>query len=59
MNKIKSVNILDYYDGFGIIIYDDGGKRMEYSFDQEDSRKKLVDLFKRLGVKEVTYEEVC
>ena len=53
-NSIEQPNItvLDYYDGFGIVI---GDKR--FYFDQEDSRKRLIEMFEALGLK-AEYEEV-
>lgn len=49
-NKPK-VRIEEYYDGFAIYVDD---KR--FSFDQEESKENLVEMFKALGV-EATYEE--
>lgn len=51
-NKKPKIEINDYYDGFDIVI---DGER--FSFDQEDTREKLVDVFNKLGYYP-TYEEV-
>lgn len=47
------VLIEEMYDAFSITV---DGER--FYFDQEDDKKKLKDVFKKLGCK-VKYEEVC
>lgn len=53
---MKKVRIEDYYDGFGIIVYD-GDKETKFYFDQEDTREKMVEAFKALGI-DSEYESV-
>lgn len=50
------VRIEDLCDGFAIIVQD-GGTIKRFSFDQEDTLERLVDVFAALGL-EATYEEV-
>ena len=53
------ITILDEYDGFRIRVkLTKQGRNTEYHFDQEDSRKLMVDMFKKLGFINVRYEEV-
>ena len=49
---IASVKIEEYNDGFAIVV---GDKR--WTFNQEEDKEKLVEVFKALGFK-ATYEEV-
>ncbi len=45
--------IYDEHGGFGIIIGD-----KTFSFDDEDTREEMVEVFKALGHEDVEYEEV-
>ena len=49
---MPKVIIEESYDGFDIVV---GEKR--YHFDQEDSKKKMVAVFKSLGIKAI-YKEI-
>ena len=58
MSKPKDgIEIEDMSDGFAIVITKDGKENRTY-FDQEDTRKDLVKVFKDLGHKNVSYREV-
>jgi len=50
------VKILDSYDGFDILVEQDGSK-FQWHFDQEDTRENLVKVFEKLGI-EASYKEV-
>ena len=45
-------------DEFVIRIVFENGDKKRYRFEQEDDKKKLVEVFKALGFHNVTYEEV-
>ena len=49
---IANVKIEEFNDGFAIIV---GDKR--WTFDQEEDKQKLVEVFEELGFK-ATYDEV-
>ena len=55
--KIDSIGIEEDSDGFSIVINYEGGKEYRFRFEQEDSKKLLVNVFERLGFNS-TYEEI-
>ena len=59
-SAVKKVIISDYSDGFSIDVFFNNGKKQEtFSFDQEDTRLAMKNMFTMLGVKDVRYQEVC
>ena len=55
--KIDKVLVSEECDGFCILFYDAKGKQVgRYRFDQEEDKKKLVEVFEALGFK-ADYEE--
>lgn len=55
--KVDSIVIEEDSDGFSIVINYDSEKEYRFRFEQEDSKKLLVNVFKRLGFNS-TYEEI-
>ena len=60
MFDIKKVIISDYYDGFSIDLYfKEGGRHETFSFNQEDDRTALKEMFEMMGVAKVIHQEVA
>ena len=57
INSQRQIGSHSFPDGFAIVITKDGKENRTY-FDQEDTRKDLVKVFKDLGHKNVSYREV-
>ena len=55
--KIDSIGIEEDSDGFSIVINYENEKEYRFRFEQEDSKKLLVNVFERLGFN-ATYEEI-
>lgn len=51
------VLIIDLYDGFEIVVLDERDILIErFAFDQEDTRERMPEVFKMLGI-QAEYEE--
>lgn len=56
MNQQTSIVIEQECDGFSIVLGEQGKR---FRFDQEDDVEGLVNVFKKLGFNDVSYEVVC
>ena len=59
MDNIKKIIVGEYCDGFSVDVFFHEGKTRTFSFDQEDNKKEMINLFKLLGVDNVKYVEVA
>ena len=53
------VRIEEYYDGFAIFVTNDEGVEKQFSFDQEDDKEELKDVFQLITGAPVEYEVIC
>lgn len=53
----KTIDILDYYDGFGLIYYEDDVEIRTVHIDHHDTCEALSEFFKAIGF-DSKYQEV-
>jgi hypothetical protein len=51
-----NIIVCEYNDGFDIVIENSDDTRKRFSFNQEDSKERMVEVFEYLGI-ESEYEE--